>query len=182
MVWETKIEKDTAQVFYALELCEQLDIGHKTVGAAITFGDPAMIEELARRLLTVQPKGPGRALIDYLCSAMVCRCAEAHMPPPPDLASLVSRQLSADTFAARDHKKPLAFGRAVQYFTAHPEASVREIARYAGINHNTVSKWKTDGALEKMAERYEKLIPGNTDAMKAYFKTVPELSGKKGLP
>jgi hypothetical protein len=182
-VWASEAEKDTAQVWYATNLCEQHGIKSETVTGAVVFGHPAAIEELATRLSTVQPKGrgasTGRALVNYLCSAMVSRCAERGMPPPAALASLLSRQLSADKFAARDHKKPLAYDRAVLYFAARPKASLREIAAYAGINHNTVAEWKASGALEKEAERFEKRVPGSINAMKAFLKTHPELSGKK---
>jgi hypothetical protein len=176
MRWESETEKDTAQVFRALEQCHQLfRIDPNVVFGAIVFGNADMIVKLAAGLLRAPEQATGDTLISYLCAEMVARCADRYLSPPRELAELLSRHVRADSFAARDCKKPLAFSRAAQYSAAYPEASVREIANYAGINHNTVARWRADGALKGLADAYETLAPGITALMR-------KVSGKKALP
>jgi len=178
MAWDSEIEKDTAQLFYALELCQQEPYGidPNIVAGAIQLGDECMIAQVAQRLLALPDSRKGRSLVNYLCATMVARCAARQIPPPSGLVLLLNRQLSADTFAARAVKKPLALTRAAQYSAAFPDASLRAIADYAGINHNTVATWKANGQLQELADAYEKLAPGITDLMREM------VLGEKGLP
>ena len=55
------------------------------------------------------------------------------MAPPETLAHLVRVRLEADTFAAQELKVPGAFDRAARYKLVHPDATIEEIARHAGV-------------------------------------------------
>jgi hypothetical protein len=202
MTWGSNIEKDTAQLSYAVELCKELyNVDPNTTASAIYLGDPANIQKLARELLAAPRQSKGYALINFLCVEMLARCGDQRRPPDPELLQLLRTQLSTDAFAARNRKKPLALMRAAQYDAVHPEAGVREIAKYAGINFNTVHEWRALGELRKTADELKRLATAGVDPEKAeewetrYWETrydeslrrtvamrTEQLSGEKGLP
>jgi hypothetical protein len=169
MTWGSNIEKDTAQLSYAVELCqEQYNIDPNTTASAIYLGDPANIQKLALELLAAPRQSKeGHALINFLCVEMLARCGDQGRPPGPELLQLLRTHLSTDAFAAMNRKKPLALMRAAQYASVHPEAGVREIAKYAGINFNTVHEWRTSGELRKTADELKKFATAGVDPEKA---------------
>jgi hypothetical protein len=162
MIWNSEIEKNTAQFTHAIELCQKYyNIDPNTTASAIYLGHPASIQKLALELLAAPRQSEGHALINFLCVEMLTRCGDQGRPPDPDLLQLLRTHLSTDAFAARNRKKPLAFMRAAQYAAVHPEAGVREIAKYAEINFNSVHEWKASGELGKAADELKKLATGS---------------------
>jgi hypothetical protein len=173
--------QNTEQLLIAMQQCIEHGINEKMASAAVVFGDFEMIEQLSARLLQlvvaqntaarrhrsgVETRSPVRedghiqpALVGYLVTMMVERCAENQLPPPLALARLLRAHLGVDLYAAGRLKASGAFYRAVRYYLAHPKASAREIGRYAGVSHVMINQWKTDGALAEAGEQMKRAMP-----------------------
>jgi hypothetical protein len=168
------IVRNTEQIARAWRECQQHGIDDEELfNGAIFFGHPDMIERLSLQLLhsvmirdnevKASPiraqKHIGKDLVNFLITTMLQRCGDTRAAPPNGLLRLVLTQLRADKFAASELRAPGAFERAVKFYIAHPEASVSEIARYAGVTRPAVSRWKTAGDLEKVACELKELMP-----------------------
>jgi hypothetical protein len=101
----------------------------------------------------------GKDLVTFLITTMLERCGDTQAAPPSGLLRLVRTQLRADKFATGERTAPGAFQRAVRYYIAHPDASVSDIARYAGVTRPAVSRWKATGDLEKVACELKQSMP-----------------------
>jgi len=168
------VVRNTEQVARAWRECQQHGIDDEEIfNGAVLFGRPDMIERLSLQLLhcvmlrdnevKASPiraqKHIGKDLVNFLITTMLQRCGDTQAAPPTGLLRLVRTQLRADKFAASELRAPGAFERAVRFYIEHPEATVSEIARYAGVKRPAVSRWKTAGELEKAACELKQLIP-----------------------
>jgi hypothetical protein len=166
--------RSTEQIARAWRECQQHGIDDEEIfNGAVFFGRPDMIERLSLQLLQnvmsrdsevkTSPirtqKHIGRDLVNFLITTMLQRCGDTQAAPPTGLLSLVRTQLRADKFAASELRAPGAFERAVRFYVAHPEATVSEIARYAGVKRPAVSRWKTAGELERAACELKQFSP-----------------------
>jgi hypothetical protein len=168
------IVRNTEQIARAWRECQQHGIDDLEIfNGAVFFGRPDMIDRLSLQLLhsvvirdnevKASPiraqKHIGRDLVNFLITTMLERCGDTQAPPPTELLRLVRAQLRADKFAASELRAPGAFERAVRFYIAHPDATVSEIARYAGVERPAVSRWKTAGDLEKAACELKESMP-----------------------
>jgi hypothetical protein len=161
----TEPADDTGPFFYAVELCRPLGIPEALLGNALLSldrtGVAAAIDELACAMLAwlEVPGEKGekdRPLVDYLCKQMVWQCCKIGIPPSVNLAVLVGRQLpAADSFSLRAHKKPLAYSRAAEYCSRCPNASNRQIAKYAGVDHHIVAEWLLTAEFQDLLELFQ---------------------------
>jgi hypothetical protein len=164
----------TEQIARAWRKCQQHGIDDQdTFNGALLLGQSEKIECLSLQLLhrvrfrkgetqsapIRAQKHIGNDLVAFLITLMLERCGDTQVPPPPGLLRLVRVQLDADKFAAKELRAPGAFERAVRFCIAHPKASVSDIARYAGVERQAVSKWRKDGDLEKAASELKREIP-----------------------
>jgi hypothetical protein len=137
------IVEQMEQFNWALDKCEAAGLDWLTVNHAIHPGPAAevgAVERLSEALLERLQKAPfSEALANFVIARLIEQCAI-----PTALKRLVRRQLKAERTAARKIGRPGAYDRAVRYATAFPMAGVREIARYARTNPDTVARWKRD--------------------------------------
>jgi hypothetical protein len=133
------IVKRMEQFIWAAEQGEAAGLDWGTISDAIEPHLPAEATAVERLSEVLLGHPLGRALTNFMTACLVEKC-----DVPSALKRLVWRQLDAEDTAARRIGRPGAFDRAARYASHFPKAGLREIARYAGTNPDTVARWKRD--------------------------------------
>ena len=83
---------------------------------------------------------PDSEVNEFAC-LMLDRCQSNGIPPPNDLTTLIKVQLRRDRRLATNRgyvlRKQLVFAIQREY----PKASLRQIAKLAGVDHTTIWRW-----------------------------------------